>query len=68
MILGHGPARSERTIVAEYQRFLDEDDDLENATIRGRLQDAPRTLSRRIGKPLGQWQDEDLLAVYRELW
>jgi len=66
MILGHGPARSERTIVAEYQRFLDEDDDLENATIRGRLQDAPRTLSRRIGKPLGQWQDEDLLAVYRE--
>ena len=66
MILGHGPARSEQAIVAEYHRFLEAGDDLENATIRARLQDAPGTLRRRIGKPLDQWQDDDLLAVYRE--
>jgi site-specific recombinase XerD len=65
MILGHGPARSEKAIVAEYRRFVDGSDDLENATIRQRLRDAPRTLRRRIGKSLNQWQDDDL-AVYRE--
>jgi len=66
MILGHGPARSETAIVAEYQRFLEETGDWENATIRQRLKDAPGVLRRRIGKPLDQWQDDDLLAVYRE--
>jgi site-specific recombinase XerD len=66
MILGQGPAHSEKGIITEYQRFLDEMGDLENATIRERLKNAPGVLRRRIGKPLDQWRDEDLLAVYRE--
>lgn len=65
MILGRGTARSEQAIRAEYERFLEERGDLENASILERLKEAPGVMRRRIGKPLAQWREQDLCALYR---
>ena len=65
MILGRGPARTAKNIIAEYYRFLDKTDDIGNRTIRARLKDAPGTMQRRVKKPLTQWTDDDILGLYR---
>lgn len=64
MILGHGSARTEQAIIAEYHRFLEENGDVTNPTIIERLKEAPAVMHRRIGKPLAKWQDEEILALY----
>ena len=64
MILGPGTARTERTIVAEYHHFLEQNHDATNATILHRLKEAPGTMHRRIGKPLSEWEDREILALY----
>lgn len=66
MILGPGSARTEIAIVAEYQRFLKENHDAANPVILQRLKDAPGTMRRRIGKPLAEWTDEEILALYHD--
>ena len=64
MILGPGSARTEKAIIADYQRFLKANSDVTNPDIVIRLRGAPLVMRRRIGKPLGEWRDEDLLALY----
>ena len=62
MILGRGQARSEKAIVAEYHRFLEATGGIENPEILKRLKEAPGVLRHRIGKPLDQWRDDDLMV------
>jgi len=64
MILGPGSARTEKAITAEYHRFLQENSDVSNPEILFRLRGAPFVMRRRIGKPLADWRDEDILALY----
>lgn len=64
MILGPGSARTDKTIVAEYHRFLEQNHDVSNANIMHRLKEAPGTMRRRIGKPLSEWEDREILALY----
>ncbi len=64
MILGPGSARTEKAIVTEYYRFLEKNRDVTNATILHRLKEAPGTMHRRIGKPLSEWEDREILALY----
>ena len=66
MILGRGTAQTDAEIVVEYQRFLVETSPPASATIRQRLQDAPGVMVRRIGKPISEWTDADLLALYTD--
>lgn len=66
MILGRGVACTEKAIVVEYHRFLEENSDVANPTILERLKVAPGVMRRRIGKPLLQWSDADILALYDE--
>jgi integrase len=66
MILGRGPAQSETAIIAEYHQFLRDTSHVESSTILQRLMDAPGVMQRRIGKPLTQWTDEEIIALYRD--
>jgi site-specific recombinase XerD len=64
MILGHGTARTSSAIIAEYHRFLDQHPDAETSVILQRLKDAPGVMQRRIGKPIAEWRDQDILDLY----
>ncbi len=64
MILGQGPAHTDKDLLAEYDRFLVKNNDVLNPTILQRLQDAPRAMRRRIGQPILRWSDAEVLALY----
>jgi site-specific recombinase XerD len=64
MILGQGTACSEQAIIAEYYQFLADHNDGESPVMRTRLRNAPGVMRHRIGKPLADWSDEDILALY----
>ncbi|MCB0125273.1 MAG: tyrosine-type recombinase/integrase [Caldilineaceae bacterium] len=64
MILGRGMAQTSSAIIAEYQAFLQTSDTTMTDVIMCRLQEAPAVMAHRIGKPVTDWTDEDLLALY----
>ena len=65
MILGRGEAQTTTAIVEEYWHYLQAYLQLESAVIHQRLRDVPGVMERRIGKPLDQWRDEEIIALYR---
>lgn len=64
MILGQGSARTEKAIIAEYHQFLAENGDVTNPEIVKRLRGAPAVMRKRIGKPLAEWREDDIRALY----
>ncbi|HRW06668.1 MAG TPA: tyrosine-type recombinase/integrase [Caldilineaceae bacterium] len=64
MILGRGTAQTADAIIAEYQAFLQTSDSQTTALTVRRLQGAPAVMTHRIGKPVTEWTDADLLALY----
>jgi len=66
MILGRGTAQTDEAIVAEYHQFLDTTNAITNPAVRQYVRSAPRVMLRRIGKPIAEWTDEAILALYRE--
>ncbi|HEY3228986.1 MAG TPA: hypothetical protein VGJ87_07175, partial [Roseiflexaceae bacterium] len=64
MILGRGTATTDEAIVTEYRQFVTTTSGLTNAAVRQRLQDAPAVMGRRLGKPLAQWTEEDILTLF----
>jgi site-specific recombinase XerD len=66
MILGRGTAQTDAEIIAEYHAFLAETSSPKTQTILQRLQDAPNVMVRRIGKPILEWTDGELLALYKD--
>lgn len=66
MILGRGTAQTDEAIIAEYHQFLRDTREVQKSTILQRLQDAPGVMQRRIGKPVSQWTDEDIINLYED--
>jgi integrase len=64
MILGRGTAPTDAAIVAEYQQFVLTSSGVVNAAVCQRLQNAPLVMGQRIGKPLADWTEEDILALF----
>lgn len=64
MILGRGSAQNDQAIIAEYQQFLLEHHPTPSACCWRRLQAGPRLMQGWIGKPISQWTETDILAVY----
>lgn len=64
MILGRGTAQTADAIITEYQAFLQTSDTNMTDVILSRLQEAPAVMAHRIGKPVTEWTDKDLLALY----
>lgn len=64
MIFGRGTAQTADAIIAEYQAFLQTSDINMTEVILCRLQEAPAVMAHRIGKPVTEWTDEGLLALY----
>lgn len=64
MILGRGTATTYEAIVAEYDQLLHDTGRAETSIYRD-LKSVPQILQKRIGKPLTEWTDEDILRVYR---
>lgn len=64
MILGRGTAQTATAIITEYQAFLQTSDTDMTEVILRRLQEAPAVMASRIGKPVTEWTDEELLALY----
>jgi len=63
MILGRGAAQTDEDIVAEYQQFLRDTCQAKSPVIRQGIQDAPRIIRQRIGKPIAEWTDEHILHL-----
>src|SRR6266571_534147 len=64
MILGRGTAQTDEAIIAEFCQFLEQVGQIRGAERIKDLKTIPALLRRRIEKPLLQWSDEDILAVY----
>ena len=64
MILGRGVAETYKAIVAEYDQLL-QDAGRADTSIYKDLKGVPWLLQRRIGRPLAEWTDEDILTVYQ---
>jgi site-specific recombinase XerD len=62
MILGKGLACTEAGIIREYYQFLDQYG--ENKNLINYWKSAPRQMNKRIGKPLKDWKDNDILELY----
>ena len=66
MILGRGTAQTAAAIMAEYRQFLQTSDSQLTPVILKRLQEVPEVMQQRLGKPVTQWKDEDLLRLYSD--
>lgn len=66
MILGRGTAQGTTAILTEYRQFLQTSNSQLTPVILKRLHDAPEVMQERIGKPVTQWRDEDLLGLYSD--
>lgn len=64
MILGRGTARTDEEIVAEYRRFLGETSRSTSREVLRGLGHAPDIVCGRIGKPIAEWHDQDIIALY----
>lgn len=64
MILGKGHARTEAGIIREYHQFLLEQE--YSPKILKDRKGAPGVMLRRIGKPLVDWEDDDILELFKD--
>jgi len=64
MILGRGTAQSDAAIVAEYLAFLATSSGIYTDRVRDRVGVAAGTVCKRIGKPIGEWTEQDMLALF----
>ena len=63
MILGRGTAQTDKAIIAEYHQFRRQYPSI-SAEIQRRLHNVPWVMQRRIGKPVSQWTDDDILGLF----
>lgn len=63
MILGQGTASTDEEILAEFAQFHAQCAK-PHSEYWLRAYSAPSTMCRRIGKPIRQWSDEDILSLY----
>ena len=63
MILGRGPACTDEAIIAEYTAFLSSASGITTARVRDRVAVAAGTVCQRIGKPIAEWSEDDMLAL-----
>jgi len=66
MILGRGTARTDEQIIAEYHHWLTERSPLHHPNFLKRLREGPGVMSKRLGKPIKAWTDEEILALYHQ--
>jgi hypothetical protein len=64
MILGRGSAQDDAAIVAEYRAFLTSSSSIDTERVRKRVAGAASTVCKRIGKPLADWTEADMLALF----
>lgn len=66
MILGRGIAQTEEDLIAEYECFLRDNQQQATSVVLQRLCGAPQVMRFRIGKPIWEWGDEDILGLYQD--
>ena len=64
MILGRGTATTDAAIIAEYRTFLASESGIATERVRNRVGVAAGTVWKRIGKPIAEWSEEDMLALF----
>lgn len=64
MILGRGTAKDDVAIIAEYRVFLASSSGIATDRVRERVGLAAGTVCKRIGKPIGEWTEQDMLALF----
>lgn len=64
MILGKGGAQTEDEIIREYHQFLLQKECC--SIVLDSYRRAPETMLKRIGKPLNDWEDTDILALFKD--
>jgi integrase len=64
MILGRGTGQTDEEIIADYLHCLEVVGHIRNPDRLADVQHVPALLRRRIGKPIKEWSDADLLAIY----
>src|SRR5947207_3326124 len=65
MILGRGTASTDQEIAEEYRRFLQETGHITHPRLLQKLSRTPEALMARLGKPISNWTDAELIALYQ---
>jgi site-specific recombinase XerD len=66
MIFGRGTEKTDEAIIEEYHRYLRESNHLHNAQVVAEAYSIPFAMCKFIGKPIIDWKNEDILALYRQ--
>ena len=64
MILGRGTATTDAAIITEYRTFLATSSGITTNRVRERVGVAAGTVCKRIGKPIAEWTEEDMLSLF----
>lgn len=65
MILGRGTATTDQAIGDDYRQFLQETGHITHLPLLQKLSRTPEILCQRLGKPIGDWSDDELIALYQ---
>ncbi len=65
MILGRGTAQTDEAIIAEDQQWIRDASHLHHWNFTKRLREGPGVMCNRIGKPIKEWTDGEILALYQ---
>src|SRR2546421_12900387 len=66
MILGRGNAQTDEAILCEYQQFLQDSGQVPSPSTLKIFGGGAAAVYRRMGKPMGNWSEEDILALYQD--
>src|SRR5882672_4190966 len=64
MILGRGTAQTDAAIVADYLAFLATASGIATDRVRDRVGVAAGTVCKRVGKPIAEWTEADVLGLF----
>jgi hypothetical protein len=67
MIFGRGTAQTDEAIIEEYHHFLSKSNHLHSPSVRADAYKTPLVMRELIGKPIIDWENEDILTLYHQL-
>lgn len=65
MILGRGTATTDAAIGDEYRRFIRQTGHITHPKLLRQFLRTPEAMAARLGKPMADWTDDDLIGLYR---
>lgn len=66
MILGRGTAQTDEAIIADFYTCLSNEPSIQSPKVLKRLRESAGVMCQRIHKPILEWTDDDIIALYQD--